>query len=150
MRLHSIHRTQTLPVSLEKAWQFFSSPFNLPSIIPPWLKLTVTNGVSDQMFPGMIIRYRVTPLLSVSVTWISEITHMDPMHYFVDEQRFGPYRFWHHHHHFQPAKGGIEMTDTVHYSMKYGPLGGLMHAFLIRKRLEAIFDFRQRTLTHLF
>jgi ligand-binding SRPBCC domain-containing protein len=150
MKLYRLHRTQILPVSLEEAWQFFSSPLNLPSITPPWLNLAAVGEVPDRMFPRVIIRYRVKPLFGIPVTWISEITHVDAPHYFVDEQRFGPYRFWHHQHHFRKVDGGVELTDTVFYSLKYGPIGRLMHAFVVRKRLEDIFDFRQRALEQLF
>ena len=150
MKLYRLHRTQTLPVSVEEAWQFFSSPLNLSAITPSWLNLKVAGESPDPMFAGMLIRYRVTPLLGIPVTWISEITHVDPPHCFVDEQRFGPYRFWHHRHHFRPVNGGIEMTDAVSYRLKYGPVGTLMHAFLVKKRLEAIFDFRQGALERLF
>lgn len=150
MKLYRLDRAQTLRVSSEEAWQFFSSPLNLPSITPPWLRLTVSEVVPDRMYPGMVIHYRVAPLLGVPVTWISEITHVDPPHYFVDEQRFGPYRFWQHQHYFRPAKDGIKMIDTVYYALKYGPLGRLIHSALIRRRLEEIFDFRQRALAQLF
>jgi len=150
MRLYRLNRTQTLPVTPDEAWEFFSSPFNLSSITPPWLNLAVSGEVPDRMFPGMIIPYRVRPMFGIPVTWISEITHVDAPHYFVDEQRLGPFRFWHHQHHFRRLGGGIEMTDTVDYSMKYGPIGVWTHALFIRSRLEAIFDFRKRSLERLF
>ena len=150
MVLFHLQRKQLLSVSLEETWQFFSSPLNLPSITPPWLNLAAVGEVPERMFPGMITLYRVKPFFGVPVTWISEITHIDAPHYFVDEQRFGPYRFWHHQHHFEAVKGGVEMTDKVTYSMRFGPIGTLMHAFLIRKRLEEIFEFRRRALEQLF
>jgi ligand-binding SRPBCC domain-containing protein len=146
MKLYRLQRTQILHVSLEAAWEFFSSPLNLPSLTPPWLNLAVRGEVPDHMFPGMIIRYGLTPLFNIPATWITEITHVDPPHLFVDEQRFGPYRFWHHQHFFRPLDGVTEMTDVVHYSLKYGPLGRLMHTPLVRKRLNAIFDFRKRSI----
>jgi len=102
------------------------------------------------MFPGMVIRCRVKPVFALSVTWITEITHMDAPRYFVDEQCFGPYRFWQHQHRFSPRPGGLAMTDTVHYGLRYGPLGRLLHALIIRKRLEAIFDFRCARLERIF
>jgi ligand-binding SRPBCC domain-containing protein len=150
MNRYRLQRVQHLQVSREKAWRFFSSPLNLASITPPWLNLAPVGKVPDRMFEGMVIRYRVTPLLGIPVTWISEITHLDPPRAFVDEQRLGPYRLWRHRHTFRPVSGGIEMTDTVRYAMKYGPLGTAMHAFIIRRRLEQIFDFRQKTLERLF
>jgi ligand-binding SRPBCC domain-containing protein len=150
MNRYRLQRIQHLPVSREQAWRFFSCPLNLPTITPPWLNLTPLGKVPERMYTGMVIRYRVTPLLGIPVTWISEITHLDPPHAFVDEQRIGPYRLWRHRHAFRPVKNGIEMTDTVRYAMKYGPLGSAMHAFIICKRLEEIFDYRQKTLERLF
>ena len=150
MKLHQLTRIQTLPVQMAEAWQFFSSPRNLPSITPPWLNLVAMNDIPDSMYPGMVIQYRVKPFLGIPVNWLTEITHVDAPRYFVDEQRFGPYRFWQHHHYFRPAKDGIKMTDTVYYALKYGPLGRLIHSALIRRRLEEIFDFRQRALAQLF
>ena len=150
MKLYRLRRSQTLQASLQEAWHFFSSPLNLSSITPPWLNLAVHGEVSGRMFPGMVIRYRLTPLWGIPVTWISEITHVEPPHYFVDEQRFGPYRFWHHQHDFRPLNGGLEMIDTVHYSLKHGPIGVFMHALFVRKKLEEIFDFRENSLKQRF
>ena len=150
MRLHRLERVQTLRGPLEDAWRFFSSPHNLPMLTPPWLNLTITGELPDCTVPGLIICYRVTPFFRIPVTWITEITHVEPPRYFVDEQRFGPYRFWHHRHDFREADSGVEMADTVHYGLKYGPFGWLLHSFFVRKRLEAIFDFRQRTIAQMF
>ena len=150
MKRHRLERNQHLPISGEQAWRFFSSPLNLPAITPAWLNLTPLGNMPHRMFPGMVIRYRITPLLGIPVTWVSVITHLDPPHSFVDEQIRGPYRRWHHRHRFRPADGGIEMTDTVTYTMKYGLLGNLLHALLVRNRLESIFDFRQQVLAHRF
>jgi ligand-binding SRPBCC domain-containing protein len=150
VKLYCLRRIQTIPVSLEKAWDFFSSPLNLPLITPSWLNLKITEKLPDQMFPGMMICYRVKPLFGISLTWITEITHVDIPNYFVDEQRFGPYRFWQHQHHFRQTDDGVEMTDVVHYVLKFGLFGTMIHAVHIRKQLEKIFDFRQKMLENLF
>jgi len=150
MKLHLIERTQALPVSLEESWQFFASPLNLPKITPPWLNLKVTQKIPEQMFPGMLISYRVRPLFGIPLTWITEITHVDAPNYFVDEQRMGPYRFWQHQHHFRQIPNGVEMTDVVNYALKFGMFGRLVHAIFIRNQLENIFDFRKRILEKLF
>ena len=34
------------------------------------------------------------------------------------------------------------MTDTVRYAVGFGPLGELAHRALVRRDVEAIFDFR--------
>ena len=98
----------------------------------------------------MIITYRIRPVLGIPITWVTEITHVQEPSHFVDEQRFGPYRFWHHKHLFKATKDGVEMEDIVDYAMPLGPLGSIPHALLIRKRLEGIFDYRERVLKELF
>ena len=150
MRRYRLQRCQHLPVSAAHAWRFFSSPLNLSAITPAWLNLVPVGKVPDRMFPGMVIRYRVTPLFGIPVTWISEITHVDPPHSFVDEQRLGPYRYWHHRHRFRAVNGGVEIIDTISYGLKYGTLGMLLHRLFVRRRLEEIFDFRQQALEQLF
>ncbi len=150
MKRYLIRRSQRLPVSMQQAWLFFSSPLNLPAITPPWLNLTPVNEVPDEMFPGMMIRYRVTPLPGWKVTWVSEITRVDPPRFFVDRQQSGPYRFWHHQHHFRPVNGGVEMIDKVRYGLKCDLFGLVIHTYFVRPRLEAIFDYRCRALERLF
>ena len=76
------------------------------------------------------------------MTWVTEIKHVIPQRQFVDEQRMGPFRFWFHEHRFEPVEGGIEMIDTGHYVMPWGPLGEIVHALFIKQRLTRIFDYR--------
>ena len=150
MKHFLIRRTQRLPVSTQQAWQFFSSPLNLPLITPPWLNLAPVDEVPDEMFPGMIIRYRVKPLPGWTVTWVTEITRVDPPRYFVDRQQCGPYRFWHHQHRFRPVSDGVEMIDKVTYGLKCDLFGTLIHRYFVRPRLEEIFNYRCRALEELF
>ena len=150
MKSYRLQRIQFLPVTLGQAWRFFSSPLNLPLITPDWLNLSIIGKVADQMFDGMVIRYRLTPLLGIPVRWVSEITHVDPPHCFVDQQRSGPYRYWHHRHRFRPAAGGVEMSDTVSYGLKFGFIGSLAHELSVHRKLDEIFDYRQKMLQQLF
>jgi hypothetical protein len=69
---------------------------------------------------------------------------------FVDEQRIGPYKMWHHQHHFEATEGGTLMTDIVHYSLPMGFLGGIAHGLFVKKQLNDIFDYRQRKIEELF
>jgi ligand-binding SRPBCC domain-containing protein len=62
--------------------------------------------------------------------------------YFVDEQRRGPYRLWHHQHHFKEISGGAEMTDIVHYQLPLAWIGERAHALFVRRRVEGIFKYR--------
>ena len=150
MKLYRLDRRQLLPISIETGWDFFSNPHNLPQITPSWLDLKITNRIPEKMHAGMIISYRLKALLGLPATWITEITHVDEPAFFVDEMRFGPYRFWQHQHRFARTAGGIVMRDTVNYAMKFGLLGQMLHDMVIRTRLKEIFDYRKTTLESMF
>ena len=150
MKLYRLERRQILPISLEKAWAFFSDPHNLQQITPVWLDFKITHPISGKMYPGMIIRYRLKTLFQIPTTWITEITHVDAPYFFVDEMRLGPYRLWHHQHRFIEQTGGIEMQDTVHYALKFGWFGQILHNMLIRTKLMEIFDYRHAALDTIF
>jgi ligand-binding SRPBCC domain-containing protein len=102
------------------------------------------------MYPGMLIEYTVRPLFGLPVRWVTEITHVREHEYFVDEQRAGPYRFWHHEHHFRPVEGGVEVRDLVSYRLPLGPLGSLINRLAVRGRLAQIFEYRRRVLEDRF
>ena len=150
MKTYCINRHQTLPTGLEQAWRFFSDPANLRLITPPWLNFTITSGVPSAIYPGLIISYRIRPIGGVAVPWVSEITHVQAPHYFVDEQRSGPYRFWHHQHHFKATQGGVDVLDIVHYRLPLGLIGMAMHAAWVQRRLDEIFRFRYHALARYF
>jgi len=151
MALHQLKRKQILPISLEQAWEFFSSPFNLEKITPPDMGFQVKLvSPEDKMYAGMIIAYRVSPLLNIPINWVTEITHVQEPYYFVDEQRFGPYSLWHHQHHFKEIAEGLEMIDIVSYKVPLGILGDIANALFVRKRLEHIFNYRYQALEEMF
>jgi ligand-binding SRPBCC domain-containing protein len=150
MKIYCLKRRQLLPISLTEAWKFFSQPLNLPQITPPWLELKLTCTVPEMMHAGMLITYRLKPLLGLPVTWISEITHAREPEFFVDEQRFGPYRFWHHQHLFKTVKDGTEISDIVHYAFGFGMLSPLLDRLFIQPRLKNIFEYRSDKLNQLF
>jgi ligand-binding SRPBCC domain-containing protein len=150
MRLYRLIRVQYLPISIEKSWDFFSNPINLSTITPSWLSFKLTQKVPKNIHAGMIISYHLTPLPYLPVNWITEITHLREPEFFVDEQRFGPYRFWHHQHIFKTYGDGTEMTDIVHYALGYGFAGDLINRFIVSPRLKDIFDYRHEKLTRLF
>ncbi|HEX2188242.1 MAG TPA: SRPBCC family protein [Longimicrobiaceae bacterium] len=150
MKLHRLQATQRLPISLAEAWDFFSDAANLARITPPWLGFTVTSELPRRMHPGMIAAYTVRPFPGARVSWVTEITHVVEPYLFVDEQRFGPYRFWHHQHHFAEAPGGVEVRDLVHYALPLGPVSAPVRRWMVAPRLREIFEFRRQTLEATF
>jgi len=150
MRLHRLEFCQRLPIPAAEAWRFFSDPAQLAAITPPWLAFEVTSPLPETVYAGLIVSYRIRPLAGFALTWVTEITQVRPGEFFVDEQRFGPYRFWHHQHHFRSCPGGVEMIDLVHYRMPWGVVGELLHRLLVAHRLREIFAFRRAALAARF
>lgn len=148
--LYTFKRTQKLSASLEEVWEFISSPKNLAVITPPSMGFKTLSGDDRQMFSGQVIHYTVTPLFGMSVEWVTEITHLQNKEYFVDEQRFGPYKFWHHKHFLKEIPGGVVMEDIIHYKLPFGFIGRIVHPFLVEPKLKAIFDYRKTKLKELF
>ena len=139
-----------LPLSLTEAWDFFSSPANLSRITPVEMRFEILEGTERRTYAGQIIRYTVRPLLGIPLSWTTEITHCVEEQYFVDEQRFGPYKFWHHQHHFREQDGGVLMEDDLHYALYGGPFAGLINALLVGARVKEIFSYREGRLKELF
>ena len=103
-----------------------------------------------KMYPGQIIQYIVHGLPGIPMNWTTEITHVQEPHYFVDEQRFGPYALWHHQHRFVAVNGGVEMTDEVNYAIPMGVLGRLANWLFVERQVNAIFDYRYQVLEKYF
>lgn len=151
MGIHVLTHTQIVPASLEKCWAFFSDPRNLSKITPPSLDFRVLSELPAKMYPGMMIQYRVRPLLGIPLTWLTEITHVEDLSHFVDEQRVGPYTLWHHEHWFRAIdRGRTEVRDCVHYIVPFGILGEIVRPFLVEPELEKIFRFREEAVTRIF
>lgn len=148
--IHRLERRQIIPVPPETAWAFFATPRNLQEMTPPELDFRVLWGGDEPMHAGQLIAYRIGVAPGVRLTWLTEITHVEPGHAFVDEQRRGPYRLWHHLHRFEPVAGGTACLDRVAYELPFGPLGALGHALWVRRQLTRIFDFRAAFLVQRF
>lgn len=150
MKIYSLHTIQKLPISVEEAWEFLSDPANLKVITPDYMSFDILSGSERKMFPGQIIQYIVTPIAGIKTKWVTEITHVQDLKYFVDEQRFGPYALWHHKHFLKEIPGGVEMEDIVDYKLPFGFLGQMVHPFLVKPKLNEIFDYRRQKLLELF
>jgi ligand-binding SRPBCC domain-containing protein len=151
MALHSFSTLQTIPMTLDEAWKFFSSPANLKEITPEHLGFKITSKFhGEKMYPGQIISYIVKPIMGIPLEWVTEITHVEDKHFFVDEQRFGPYAFWHHQHIFREVDNGVEMKDIVHYKVPFGILGDIANVLFVKRQLKGIFDYRYTLLEKKF
>lgn len=151
MGVYTIKSTQQIPITIEQAWEFLSSPKNLQKITPEQMGFKIlTENLPEKIYPGMIIQYTVRPILNIPMRWVTEITHVDHLHFFVDEQRVGPYRIWHHEHHLKTIPNGVEMHDIVTYQPPLGVLGSLANTLIIKAQLKHIFAYREKKLIELF
>ena len=152
MKVYRLYRKQNLSIAPESCWEFFATPKNLGRITPGWMKFRIlhVSGSVDSMYEGQIIQYKVNIFPKIPVHWTTEITHVEPQEMFVDEQRSGPYKLWHHRHHFREIRGGTEMTDEVRYALPLGFAGRAIHRLLVEKQLKSIFDYRKNVLNELF
>ena len=151
MAFYQFNREQLVPASLDEVWDFISSPANLQKITPPSMGFEITSGeLPEKMYQGMIISYRVRPILRIPTIWVTEITQIKEQKFFVDEQRVGPYSMWHHEHHLDQKRGGILMRDIISYQPPLGFLGAMANKIFIRSQLDRIFQYRNEALEKKF
>ncbi|PTX96598.1 SRPBCC family protein [Opitutus sp. ER46] len=148
--IRHLHREQFVAGDPARIWDFFCAPGNLDTLTPPQLRFRIVGDPPARMYAGQMIEYRVGILPGVWTRWLTEITHVRAGEYFVDEQRIGPYRLWHHEHRFAPVVGGLQMTDHVTYDVGWGPAGALAERLWVRGQLRRIFDYRHDRIAALF
>lgn len=149
--IYTLQTQQELKVTLSEAWGFFSSPENLSKITPKHMGFQITSEVESKAYAGQIITYRVGILPGIKSNWVTEITQVKHQEFFIDEQRFGPYKMWHHEHWFEALpNGNTLMKDKVSYKIPFGFLGTIAQVLFIKKQLTNIFTHRYSTLENLF
>lgn len=148
--IYTLEAQQEIPMSIDEAWSFFSSPANLEKITPPSMGFHITSDNLARTYTGQIITYTVSPIPGIRMNWVTEISSVNEPKVFVDEQRFGPYAMWHHEHHFEETENGVLMTDRVSYKMPFGILGHIAHALFVKRQLTEIFQYRIKALDKMF
>ena len=151
MGIYTLNREQQLYTDIETAWEFFSAPENLKVITPDYLGFQITSPpFSKKMYTGQAIAYKVSPIAGIKLNWATVITTVKEPHYFIDEQKVGPYSLWHHQHHFEENEHGVLMTDIVTYALPWYALGAIGHRFIVKPKLEEIFNYRNKVVNKLF
>lgn len=149
--MHNYKTEQWLPISVEDAWKFFSTPKNLALITPPELGFKIQSKLNgDEIFDGMIIDYKVKPLIGIPVHWKTEICRVLKPRLFTDRQIKGPYKLWEHTHTFEKSDGGVLMKDEVIYELPMGFLGEIAHKVTVKDKIDNIFSYRKKILKKLF
>ena len=147
MAFYQFKKEQKVKTSMEDIWDFISSPRNLKEITPDYMGFNITSkDLPEKMYEGMIISYLVSPVFGIKTNWVTEITHVRDLQYFVDEQRVGPYSIWHHQHFIEPISNGVLMRDIVSYEPPFGFLGAIANSLMIKGKLQEIFDYRTQAI----
>ena len=150
MMVNKLLYSQKLPISLDEAWDFLSSPNNLKLITPESMNFKIIDWDKKKAYPGQIIQYTVSPILGIRIKWVTEITQVIRNSYFIDEQRFGPYSFWHHKHFIKEIDNGILMDDVIHYKIPFGLIGKILNKIYVKNKLDKIFKYRENKLNEIF
>jgi ligand-binding SRPBCC domain-containing protein len=152
MSIHRLVTSQIVQAKLADVWAFFSNPWNLKALTPKALGFEILDeDTPTQVYPGLMIRLRVRPLLGIPMTWLTEITHVMEGSHFIDEQRVGPYAIWHHEHHFkETADGKVQVEDRITYRLPFQPFGELAHGLLVAPQIAQIFEHRRQALERVF
>lgn len=149
MPVYTLRREQFVPKPIDEVFAFFSDAGNLQAITPDHLSFQILTPRPIDMHPGALLDYRLR-WHGVPLRWRTKILEWNPPHSFVDVQLKGPYKLWHHTHAFESEAGGTRMRDTVNYELPLGLLGGIAHALMVGKDVEAIFDFRRQEIARRF
>ena len=151
MAVYQFYKEHKIPKSIDQVWDFISSPKNLKRITPDYMGFDINSDhISEKMYPGMMISYKVKPIFSLKMNWVTEITQVQEKSFFVDEQRVGPYKIWHHEHRISEINGGVLMTDLITYKPPFGIIGKLANRLMIKKKLNEIFVYRENALIEIF
>ena len=149
--LYTLYAKQTVAKERDILWDFFRKPRNLNKLTPEDVEFKIISGKSDDFYIGKIISYKIKPFKMINLNWVTEISQIKEGSYFIDNQIFGPYKLWHHEHHFKSnSDGTTDIIDKVKYKVPFNILGRLVHKIVIRKKLYNIFKFRQKKINDLF
>lgn len=110
----------------------------------------LTNLDGREIYEGMLIEYKLKPLLGITVRWKTEICKVDKPVMFTDRQLKGPYKIWEHTHTFIKKDNDILMKDQVKYELPFGIIGSIVHKLIVRKKIENIFKYREKVLKKIF
>ncbi|MCA9731841.1 MAG: SRPBCC family protein [Deferribacteres bacterium] len=142
--MYKLQAEQTVPASMEKVWDFIKNPNNLNKITPEKMGFEILSDLPEEMYPGMIIEYKISIPFMGKWHWVTELKHLVDGMSFVDEQRFGPYKFWYHYHKIESAANGTRVIDQVYYKLPFGIFGRIAHVLFVKRMLKGIFDFRKQ------
>ena len=166
----SYHTEHYVPHPVERVFQFFANPDNLPLLMPAWQHPRIdaasilspppqlssaSDAATKAAGPGsqITLSFRPFPYSPFRLHWQAEISEFIWNEHFCDLQISGPFAYWNHCHFIRRVnRQGIDATliaDDVEYEIPFGFAGKIVHRLFLRRQIERIFSFRQGQLAHL-
>ncbi|HEY0565540.1 MAG TPA: SRPBCC family protein [Terriglobales bacterium] len=148
------------PYPIESVFAFFSDPENLPRIMPAWQKAVIESAklMRPPDMEGtpcevagkgseLLITFRMLPFMPLRKSWRALISEFEYLSHFCDVQMSGPFKYWHHCHHFRSEQRGDVMGTIVRDELEYElPLTWLADAgdTVVRTNIAGVFRYRQK------
>tara|TARA_B100000963_G_scaffold113286_2_gene98616 strand:+ start:245 stop:763 length:519 start_codon:yes stop_codon:yes gene_type:complete len=148
---YKLKATQNINAKIEDIWEYFTEIKNLEKIMPNKYNIKVTQGRKSKLYLGKIfnIRMKILPFVYTNIT--SEIKAIEKERLFIDSQIFGPYKMWHHEHHFILNKDkSIQILDIVTYKLKNIPFMKILHKIFLKKEIVKTFYHRANRIKYFF
>lgn len=126
--------------------QYHSTVQTLFRLTPPSRHARL-EGEAAPMAPGVVYHIVVKQFGFIPIHIHSRIERMDMPNLFQDCQLpgKGPFKYWCHTHQFTAINGTTTLiTDTIEYSMPFGPLGQLVDWLVVSADLKRLFDYRHK------
>jgi ligand-binding SRPBCC domain-containing protein len=150
MKPHILETTTIIRRPLSEVFAFFSKAENLNELTPPELHFKILTPLPIHMQAGINIDYKIK-LSGIPFHWKTLISTWEPPYRFVDEQIKGQYVRWHHTHIFKAIdENTTEMTDRVEYLSPGWILEPLITQLFVKRKVEAIFEYREQKLQQIF
>jgi len=116
----------------------------LEKLIPPGEPVSVksrTGGIED----GDVVVLRIRVLGPIGMDWVAEHQNYVEDQQFEDVQTQGPFAHWVHTHIVEGLDGRrSRLRDEVEYALPFGRVGDWLGNWLVRRKLESMFDYRHR------
>jgi ligand-binding SRPBCC domain-containing protein len=140
-----MHNKNILPISLDEAWEFFSTPKSLAVLTPAAYQFKIIGALENKMYVNQKITYQLK-MYGLPMNWVSEIVEYEEGKIFTDKMSKGPYKTWYHEHKFTKIDVGVLVEDIINYEVGFGFLGGFIDKVFVSKQLKSLFDYRNEIL----
>lgn len=132
----------TIQAPADYAFAWHARPGALQRLLPPWEAVRIESA-SFGLAPGSRVELSV-PLGPLRKRWLAEHRDYQPGELFSDVQLKGPFARWVHTHRFERlTENSCRLHDEIEYELPGGGLGRTLGSGLARRKLQAMFQFRQ-------